>query len=424
MIPQKMGPVNLPEPPQDPAFEDAKKQRGGDRSDLPDFGTLLSESSKLRKEEQELEAQSVGQGGELKIGENKTDKEFREMLEKVTGKKQDKLKNKLEKDDYLNLMVTQLKYQDPTKPMDNQEMATQLAQFNTVEQLMGVNKTLTDMRTQQNGSQADKLSPYLGKNVEVAGSQLKVRSDRSVSGAAFDIPAPAGTAMVVIKDSAGQTVRSLDLGNLQPGRHKIEWDGKDGKGVNVSSGQYTFSVEASGIDGKPLAPKTSYNAKVDGIVDLASGGKLDTSSGPVELKDIMAIRADDVAPVATAATAAVAAPSAAVAGAPAAAAAPTAPVAPTALATAPNPTAPAAAKPATPKKDDNGIGAALAAAAASMKPPSASTPASTGIPDVKASAADKPAAPKRKPVAEKTATEKAAPNGPEKLDNSAQKSAV
>ena len=117
MIPQKMGPVNLPEPPQDPAFEDAKKQRGGDRSDLPDFGTLLSESSKLRKEEQELEAQSVGQGGELKIGENKTDKEFREMLEKVTGKKQDKLKNKLEKDDYLNLMVTQLKYQDPTKPI-------------------------------------------------------------------------------------------------------------------------------------------------------------------------------------------------------------------------------------------------------------------------------------------------------------------
>lgn len=293
MIGQKLGPVKMPEVPQDAAFSEAKKQRDGARADMPDFNSLLVESNAQKKAEQDLEAQKVGAGGEIKIGETKTDKEFREMLEKITGKKQDKLKNKLEKDDYLNLMVTQLKHQDPTKPMDNQEMAQQLASFNTVEQLMSMDKTLKSMHGQQNAAQVDKLTPYLGRTIDVVGSQFKVGSDRSVSGAAVELPSASSAAGVVIKDHAGQTVRTLALGNLESGRHKIEWDGKDDKGNNAPAGHYTFSVDASAVDGKPISAKSFFSAKVEGITDLASGGKLETSSGAVELKDIIAIRADD-----------------------------------------------------------------------------------------------------------------------------------
>ena len=50
--------------------------------------------------------------------------------------------------------------------MEHYEMVSQMAQFNTVEQLMGVNKVLTEMKKMQNDAKAEKLSQYLGKDIE------------------------------------------------------------------------------------------------------------------------------------------------------------------------------------------------------------------------------------------------------------------
>lgn len=44
----------------------------------------------------------------------------------------------LDKDAFMNLLVTQMKYQDPLNPMDNQEMMAQLAQFSALEQMTNV----------------------------------------------------------------------------------------------------------------------------------------------------------------------------------------------------------------------------------------------------------------------------------------------
>jgi flagellar basal-body rod modification protein FlgD len=45
--------------------------------------------------------------------------------------------------EFLNLLVTQLKNQDPLNPADNQAFLAQLAQFSSLEQLMSLNKTVT-----------------------------------------------------------------------------------------------------------------------------------------------------------------------------------------------------------------------------------------------------------------------------------------
>ena len=45
-------------------------------------------------------------------------------------------------DDFLNMLVAQLNYQDPMNPMDSQQFAAQLAQFTTVEQLASINDNL------------------------------------------------------------------------------------------------------------------------------------------------------------------------------------------------------------------------------------------------------------------------------------------
>lgn len=260
-------------------------------ADLPDFQSLLATSNEEKRVETEKEKAAMG--GDMRIGENKTDKEFRESLEKITGKRQDKLKNKLEKDDYLNLMVTQLKYQDPTKPMDNQEMATQLASFNTVEQLMGVNKTLGEMKGAQNQADVGKLSPYLGRVVEVAGDKMSVRADRTATDMALKLPVQANTVSVQVKDGSGTVVRTVAMGSLAQGTHKVAFDGKNDKGSNLPVGNYTFSVDAQSVDGKPVEVSPLMSVKVDGLVDLAAGGKLETAIGSIDVKDIVAIRPAD-----------------------------------------------------------------------------------------------------------------------------------
>jgi flagellar basal-body rod modification protein FlgD len=50
------------------------------------------------------------------------------------------------KDQFLQLLVAQMKNQDPMNPMDGQQMAAQLAQFSSVEQLISANDTLAEIR--------------------------------------------------------------------------------------------------------------------------------------------------------------------------------------------------------------------------------------------------------------------------------------
>ncbi len=79
-----------------------------------------------------------------------------DQLEKLNKIEKDELNNKrianqtLDKDAFLKLMTTQLRYQNPMEPMDNKEMIAQMAQFSSVEQLnnmasaMGVNNSAND----------------------------------------------------------------------------------------------------------------------------------------------------------------------------------------------------------------------------------------------------------------------------------------
>jgi flagellar basal-body rod modification protein FlgD len=64
--------------------------------------------------------------------------------------------------DYLALLVAQLQYQNPLEPMDNSEMASQLAQFSSLQQLESMSQSFADVLTTVNRSYANSL---LGKQV-------------------------------------------------------------------------------------------------------------------------------------------------------------------------------------------------------------------------------------------------------------------
>ena len=273
----------------EPAFSQIKEEKSVAKGDESiNFDNILSESNSQKNIEFEKEKKAMG--GDFQIGENKDEKSFREQLEKITGKKQDKLKNKLEKDDYLTLLVTQLKYQDPSKPMEQAEMAAQMAQLNTVEQLIGTNKILKEMSIAQNEGKVEKLAQYLGKNIEVQGNFLKISEFEKNASGRFDLPSTATTVNVEIKDAQMKTVRTITLGPKASGAHQFDWDGKLDNGQVAPSDTYTFSVNAASADGKPIIVKESYLTFVEGIGDILGGGKLETTSGKIDPAKVISIR--------------------------------------------------------------------------------------------------------------------------------------
>lgn len=86
------------------------------------------------------------------------------------------VKNILGKDDFLKLLITQLKFQDPLNPMEDKEFISQMANFSALEQMTNLNKSFeTFLSIVQNDSLL-KYSELIGKTVEYTKNGQTVES--------------------------------------------------------------------------------------------------------------------------------------------------------------------------------------------------------------------------------------------------------
>jgi len=169
--------------------------------------------------------------------------------------------NVLGKDDFLLLLTTQLRYQDPTKPMSNEQFIAQTAQFSSLAEMQEMNSSMSSLLEFQKTSTKASALALIGKKVTADTSTFTL-SDKSSASLDYKLPKDANVT-VNIYDSNHNIVKSADLGKQLAGSYTFNWDGTNNGGVRANSGKYTYEITAKGADGQDV----SINKMVSGIVD-------------------------------------------------------------------------------------------------------------------------------------------------------------
>jgi len=170
--------------------------------------------------------------------------------------------NTLGQDQFLQLMVAQLKNQDPMQPMTNGEFLGQMAQFGTVNGIQDLQKSFTSFASSLQSNQALMASSLVGRVVMVPGDSM-VFSGTPAVGAA-ELPQAASEVRVSVMDGSGQVVRHQALGSQAAGTVRFTWDGLSDSGTTMAPGVYTMKVEAV-TGGKSSALQTYALARVDSV---------------------------------------------------------------------------------------------------------------------------------------------------------------
>ena len=178
----------------------------------------------------------------------------------------------LGKDAFLQLLVTQLKNQNPLEPQDNGAFVAQLAQFSSLEGITTLNDTVSGLASNYNSSQALQASSLVGRSVIAPGDKAVVDTSKSLSGTVV-VPSSVAAATLKITDANGKTVRTIDLGAQKAGNASFIWDGKNDAGETVAAGTYTFGATST-IDGKSVALITNLPATVNSVTISQTGGEL------------------------------------------------------------------------------------------------------------------------------------------------------
>jgi flagellar basal-body rod modification protein FlgD len=178
----------------------------------------------------------------------------------------------LGKDAFLQLLVTQLKNQNPLEPQDNGAFVAQLAQFSSLEGITTLNTTVSGIASNYNSSQALQASSLVGRSVIAPGSKSVVDTSKSMTGTVV-MPSSVADATLKITDADGKAIRTIDMGAQSAGNASFIWDGKNDAGETAPAGTYNFTASTT-IDSQAVSLITNLPATVNSVTISQTGGEL------------------------------------------------------------------------------------------------------------------------------------------------------
>jgi len=178
-------------------------------------------------------------------------------------------KKSLGQEQFLKLMTAQMTHQDPTKPMQNGEFLSQMAQFGTVSGIQDLQQSFKDFAASISSDQTLQAASLVGRTVSAPSEEGLLAAGGEIKGT-VDLPASSANVNLKILDPlTGDVIRIKSLGGHSAGPVPFVWDGMNDKGNLASPGVYKVQVEAS-MDGINTVLQTEIQARVESV-SMGSG---------------------------------------------------------------------------------------------------------------------------------------------------------
>jgi len=193
----------------------------------------------------------------------------------------------LGKEDFLKLLVAQLRNQDPMSPMDGSEFAAQLAQFSTVEQLIEIGSKLDG----QAGSIAESAlttqtmlgSSLIGRDVLLKGATLASNGEDPPR-IAIDLDGAADQVVVEVLGDDGKVIATREFSDQPGGRGVLTLDG-----IDLDAGSYNYQVTATTKDGSVVGAEGYTIGQVEGMSFVGGRVTLRIDGVLVPMVDILEV---------------------------------------------------------------------------------------------------------------------------------------
>jgi len=188
----------------------------------------------------------------------------------------------LGKNDFLNMMIAQLKHQDPLNPLDGTDFTAQLAQFSSLEQLSNINDQLELLSLYQSSLNNAQSVSLIGREVTARGDGIKV--DGASADLTYNLSENAEKVTIKIYDEEGNFVDTLESGSQKEGENSVTWDCS-----GVVAGNYTFEVSAIDANGDVVPAYTMITGKVTGVSFKEGAPYLSVNGQDISLGDVISV---------------------------------------------------------------------------------------------------------------------------------------
>jgi flagellar basal-body rod modification protein FlgD len=178
-------------------------------------------------------------------------------------------KDQLGQGQFLELMVAQLKNQDPFKAMDPSQFLGQLAQFGTVTGIQEMQGAFASLSEALRSSQVLGGSNMVGRDVLLATDAVKLGEQGAINGA-IEVPNGATSVELNVRDASGQLIRRVMLPATE-GLNEFSWDGLADNGARAAAGSYKLEAVAN-VGGKSASLETLVTDRVASVTIDANHG--------------------------------------------------------------------------------------------------------------------------------------------------------
>jgi flagellar basal-body rod modification protein FlgD len=208
----------------------------------------------------------------------------------VAAPPQDRANNEeaLGKTAFLELMIAQIKNQDPLEPAKNEAFIAQLAQFSSLEGIQNLNESMDGLVGSLRAGMTMDAAALVGRNVLAPSNQSLLNANGGISGT-INIDEPTTDLKLEIRDAAGAVVKRFELGPQTESELRFDWDGTTDADVPATQGIYKLSAYTE-IDGARSEYELSLPQQVVSV-SIEEGGLIanlvsGTSVPAAQIKEI------------------------------------------------------------------------------------------------------------------------------------------